>query len=898
MFKKTQDTIDLSIKNSVMNKMRKGKFLTQDDKNKPFATDETLRLLRSPSFVDRLPVRQECGDSIFYFRDMQNVGAMFGIESISIEAKNEGDKQEILDGINFAIKQAIPAEYDELWHSQVYITKVDAKESTFNAIEKHQKVKTKFSEHWLGEMDKHLAELSNPSGAFIDKNTSLKFRLSKLKITMCLYQELNDNNKETMKQRFDKTKEVLERLESAFEQINLKINRFTSQDYIDNIASFVHDQKVKYNPTVWELVDSDLSQVPLKRSLINCNGNGMFTFASRSNKYKKYSVYLAVEKITREPGFAHISGEQKDRTSLFDKLPIGSTWVQTVVHMHPDLATEQLEKIENSVLGTSAVNINNKKAIHAAYDEIGKGNNVYRLAAGVYLSTDDEAKMGKLIRDTQSILGSKGVKVLNMEQNPTAELDFIHSMPFAFSYKDDSTWYKQRAFLQDLNLISKIMPVVGRSTGTGSAGLLKFNRGGEPLMFDPLADRVNNAYGLILGPMGSGKSAFLVDFLMNMIATYNPRVFIIEKGNSFGLLVDHCKEMGLSANKISITAGSKDIRLPPFADAVKLLDEQDEVLSDRDLLGELLIIAKLMITGGEENEEKDFKRPDWDTMSEAIKLAAQITRDDGREITLVSDVIKGLEKVYKIALDDNSSGKELDRIKAMTKAMRVFINTDLSNNIFNSEGEMFPERDITLLDVGILGDEGYQDKLAVAFISMMSNINRIAERTQYDDRPILILVDEAHLITTNPLLAPYIVKIAKMWRKLGAWLWLATQSLDDYKDASAQMLKVMEWWVCLSFKPAEAESMKRFKKLTTEQEELLLSTVNASGQYKEGVVFSENMQTLIRNIPPSLALALAQTEDHEKVARQKIMNETGCSELDAVYKIAEKISKARSGVGV
>ena len=888
--------VDMSVKNSLMAKLKRGGTLLQEDKDKPLVNNETLTMLNTPSFVDLLPVKQDCGDSIFYFRDLKNVGAMFSIEPINIEAKNALDKQEILDGINFSIKQAIPAEYNELWHSQIFVTKVDAKKSTFNAIKKHGKVDTKFSKHWLEQIDRHLTELSNPNGAFVDKNTSLKFKLSKLKVTMCLWQELSDNNKETLEQRFNKTKETLERLISSFEQSKLKINPFDSQEYIDNISSFVQGRKVNYNPSALQMVDSDLSQEALKNTLISCSADGVFTFSDRINNNTIHSTYLAVEKISLDPSFAHIVGEQKDRTSLFDKLPIGSTWVQNVVHMHPDLVIEQLKIIKDSVLGTSAKAEKSIEAIMAALDEIGSGNHVYRFAAGVYLSTDSKLKMDKLIRDTKSILGSKGVEVLSLADNPMSQQDFVASLPFSFSYKKDNLWYNKRAFLQDLNLISKLAPVAGRASDVGSPGLLKFNRGGEPLMFDPLADRVNNAYGLVLGPMGSGKSAFLVDFLLNMTAIYNPRIFIIEKGNSFGLFTDHCKNMGMSTNKISITAGSTDVKLPPFADATKLLDKKDDgVLEDRDLLGELLIIAKLMITGGEEKEEEKFERGDWDTMSEAIKLAAQITKDDNRGITLTEDVVNALDQLSnkKTLLDE-----EKIRIRKMTKAMRVFINTDFTNNIFNKEGEMFPEKDVTLLDVGILGDEGYQDKLAVAFISMMSSINRIAEKTQYDDRPILILVDEAHLITANPLLAPYIVKIAKMWRKLGAWLWLATQSLDDYKDASAQMLKVMEWWVCLSFKPAEVESMKRFKKLTPEQEDLLLSAVNASGQYKEGVVFGENTQTLIRNIPPSLSLALAQTEDHEKSARRKIMNELNCSEIEAVYKIADDISKSRSGPGI
>jgi type IV secretory pathway VirB4 component len=58
--------------------------------------------------------------------------------------------------------------------------------------------------------------------------------------------------------------------------------------------------------------------------------------------------------------------------------------------------------------------------------------------------------------------------------------------------------------------------------GTGNPGLLFFNRGAEPLVFDPLhaADRKKNAHMLILGPTGAGKSALLVYMLQQMLAIH------------------------------------------------------------------------------------------------------------------------------------------------------------------------------------------------------------------------------------------------------------------------------------------------------------------------------------------------------------------------------------------
>ncbi|ENO7364412.1 hypothetical protein ACB425_004100, partial [Proteus mirabilis] len=87
---------------------------------------------------------------------------------------------------------------------------------------------------------------------------------------------------------------------------------------------------------------------------------------------------------------------------------------------------------------------------------------------------------------------------------------------------------------------------------------------------------------------------------------------------------------------------------------------------------------------------------------------------------------------------------------------------------------------------------------------------------QYRARDINFVVDEAHIVTVNPLLSPYVTKVVKMWRKLGAWLWLATQNLDDYPDCAEKMLNMAEWWVCLTMPQKEVEAIARFKTLSEE----------------------------------------------------------------------------------
>src|SRR3546814_806139 len=160
--------------------------------------------------------------------------------------------------------------------------------------------------------------------------------------------------------------------------------------------------------------------------------------------------------------------------------------------------------------------------------------------------------------------------------------------------------------------------------------------------------------------------------------------------------------------------------------------------------------------------------------------------------------------------------------------------------------------------------EGYNAQLSIAYISLINTVNNIAERDQFLGRPIINVTDEGHIITKNPLLAPYVVKITKMWRKLGAWFWLATQNLDDLPKAAEPMLNMIEWWICLSMPPDEVEKIARFRELNASQKALMLSARKEAGKFSEGVILSKSMEVLFRAVPPSLYLVMAMTEPEEK----------------------------------
>jgi hypothetical protein len=183
----------------------------------------------------------------------------------------------------------------------------------------------------------------------------------------------------------------------------------------------------------------------------------------------------------------------------------------------------------------------------------------------------------------------------------------------------------------------------------------------------------------------------------------------------------------------------------------------------------------------------------------------------------------------------------------------------------------------------------------VAYIAIINQVVARAQRTQRDGRPTINLTDEAHVITKNPLLAMYLIVVSKLLgRRMGLWLWQATQNMEDYKDESKKMLAMFEWWMCLKIEAGELKHIEENRSLSDEQRQLLLSTRKASGKYTEGVVMSDTVQGLFRVVQPSLCLALAGTEKEEKRARKKVMIQRNCDEVDAAIYIGEQMTAKRN----
>ncbi|HBO13923.1 MAG TPA: conjugative transfer ATPase, partial [Halieaceae bacterium] len=779
-----------------------------------------------------------------------------------------------------------------------------------------------YTRHYLELLTAHCARISRPGGLFEDSAlTGTVWRGQVRRVRSVLYRRVNPRGRVPSAVEVEaELNDVATKWTAALAAAGIRCRRGSGEDLYRWLLPWFNPRPDCVQGEVEKLLaalpypgdedlpfGADLGEVLTLSAPKSDNASATWWFDGLPH------TLVTVQGLRRAPDIGHMTAERPSGDhvfSLFDRLPEHAVMALTITVKPQDLVRNHIGLVKRAAVGDSAEAELTREDAGAVEREMATGNKLYPLQLAFYVRGEDLAALRTNVNQLNALLLPNGLQSIAREADLLALDSYLRNLPMAYDARLDRV--SRRSRLVFSRHIANLLPLYGRSRGTGNPGLVFFNRGAEPLVFDPLhrADRKKNAHMLILGPTGAGKSALLVYLLQQMAAVHRPRIFIIEAGGSFSLLGQHFACYGLDVNQVTLNPGT-DVSLPPFADALRLLDkdrrvrlatdaealeesEDDEAEGEgpgRDILGEMEIAARIMITGGDEREDARMTRADRLLIRNAILLAAKAVAEQGREQVLTRDVVAALNSIGRDAgLPEHRRNRALE----MGDGMALFCS-GLAGQFFDRPGKPWPAADVTILEMGMLAREGYEDQLTVAYISMMSHINDLVERHQSDARPTLVVTDEGHIITTNPLLARYVVKITKMWRKLGAWFWIATQNLEDFPDASRKMLNMMEWWLCLVMPKEEVEQIARFKDLNEEQRSLLLSARKEPGKYVEGVVLADNLEALFRSVPPPLSLALAMTEKHEKAERAEIMRERGCTELEAVHIVAERIAARRGG---
>ncbi|BBL32425.1 conjugative transfer ATPase [Pantoea ananatis] len=889
--------------------------------------DESGLYATGPSIIDHVPWGEYLPEhQCILLDDGISVGAVYELTPVSTEGRPESRLEQIRDVVENALQDSIPELDSHQWVVQFFCQDDSDLSAYMDSIRGYVRPLaqgTAFTEAWLRVQEQHLENVASEKGLFVDETvTGAPWRGQIRRTRMVVYRWVEKPYRDPMAPEV-LLNQVCGRLTSAMSGAGIHSLRQNGEQIHSWLLRWFNPAPQWTHKATLYRCARHRDDAPGDLPLLNDFSESLWFTRPRSDADKGIWWFdnvahkaVPVARLRTRPQTGHLTGEVKrgdNINAIMDLLPVGTVLAMTLVVQPQDRLEEDFSRLGKSSMGENVDSLRAREDAATARTYLGNKHKLYRAAITLLIKGQDEDILSKRYRELSSQLLNCGLEPVNPEHDIGPLSTYMRALPMCFNPQHDRhNWYTRLMFVQHFACMA---PVYGRDTGTGHHGLTFFNRGGGPLSVDPLnkADRTQNAHLLLFGPTGAGKSATAVDKLSQMLAIYRPRIFLIEAGNSFGLFGDYCASLGLTVNRISIKPGKK-VSLAPFADSHLLLevspkkllidedeltdiyDEDEEDDDERDVLGEMEIAARLMITGGEAAEESKLSRADRNMIREAIMTAARKAHADSRQM-LPEDL---MNELYNIAHDDSTGedgrAKRTEarraRAEEMSEALGMFTK-GFEGELFNQPGTPWPESDVTIVDLATLAREGYEAQMAVAVISLLNTVNNIAERDQFLDRNIIVPIDEGHIITTNPLLSPFATKIAKMWRKLGAWLWIFTQNLADFPDTSEKMLNMAEWWICLVMPPEEVEQIARFKKLDDEQRSMLLSAKKLPQKYTEGVILSVNTQALFRAVPPSLFLALGMTEKDEKAERRAIMDEFKCTELEAVFHVARRFDESR-----
>ncbi len=883
------------------------------------------------SFADLLAPRIDLKNGKICLQDFSSVGRMFNVKVSNTEARTDESMNTLNAKIMHAISSVLPLHQNNPWILQWFIQ--DDSKAYFPALIKQIKdymsessMDSSYSKFWLAQLEQHFKDIAQSNGLFQDPNLiNSCWRGRNRQVRLCIWRISNQKRGN----EYDNIDQVCEQLVATFAQAEVKLIPSEASELYEWLTYWFVPQPdsesdhkntqelLEQNPWRYTELDNSLSLVSesaradLGRAALH--GVAPWTWKKPGIWWfrGKPSRFLSMDELTGEPEIGHLTAERRFGDSsgtLWDQMPENSIWSMTIVYSAQDEIREKISKVSKNSVGDEASALERRKLASVALGELARGNPIFRVFCGAFLFGDNLADLDRKTESVLSFLSANHIRLVAPRYDPISLDSYIRALPFGFDPVQDQQLFARRSRLWYASHISRFAPAYGRSRGSGYPGMLLYNRGAEPLTFDPLnsSDRAKNAHALILGPTGSGKTAFLVYSLLHAISIHRPRIYLITALPTFGLFADHCEHYGLNVHRV-IVDGKSSISIPPFAYAQVLLSQEMPEFADftyktdsesshvvRDPLGEMELQARLMITGGQRNEEKKLRRDDLNIIRFAILEAAKNSKLENRSQTLTSDVVSAL---LQIAERKEIGGKRFTKDQSihagrMASAMNLFC-TGLNGKFFNREGKLWPSADITLVELDLFARKGYEDRLAVALTGLFATINNQVEAEQFQERQTIVVIDEAHILLQNPLVSPYINRISATWRTFGAWLWTATQNLRQLPEDAKEFLNQPEWWFCLSVDKDEISQISRFRSLTSEQEELLLSARKAPGFYTEGSVISTNLTSLFRNVPPAVALALSQTEKNEKAQRAKLMEKHGWSELEAAYQIAEDIRMSR-----
>lgn len=908
----------------------------------------------SPSFSDLLPwLEWSDEENAVLLEDLRSVGALLEIKDFSSESKPISFIKEKHEQIVQAFTQVMPLENDNPWIIQIFVQDDLTLDGFYRQLKDYiasvGNENDVFSQKYLEIMKNHFELMTKEEGILTDPLSNLPFKGKTRRIRLAVYRRYSDKkNKNQPHNQVEELQVTIKRLVSQLEQIGLKVRRLEGSHFYEWLIRWFNPKPALTDGSADKLLEK--FPYPKKKPFgWNFTQNVFFNPVQSENngwlfddlKHKA----LILNELNNEIDIGVISRErsfgENEKYALLDKFPNGAIYSMHIIFESKDAIHKQLTHIEKSAIGKSTLVHTIADKVKQTRLDIDKGDTLVRTVEAIFIrgKNDEELKAQEI--QLGSLLSGSGLTFLDSKEELFPLDSYLRFLPFNYNYEFDKK-YMYRSTYKYKDAAVRLLPVFGRSRGDQQNPLhVYFNRGGEPFIFDQLSKKFkqSNSHTAIIGTTGAGKSALLNTHIMALSAVYNPRIIVIETGGSMDYTEKYLNKYGRKTKALRFSR-TNPISVNPYVEAYKALEqveieealiakneiqkgesydeegieeeylakkideqlkdfENQEIVAteeelnqeeDRDLLNEMALATRTMITGGIDEEEKSISRADMMLINRVLIHAMKNCRKNNVEQMLVQHVIESFGEMS----DKEKNPSIQKKLSSFSLSMEEY-KTGLKAKFINRVSDPLPDVDFLQIEFGFLQEEKYVDLLNVVFITLLSKILAIAEKGKESGRPTILILDEIHILLKSKMVATILTLISKVGRKFGLWLIPATQNVSDFESIEAKkFLSMMETWICLAFSgDQEIRLVESFKGLTQEEKDLIRGIEKFPGIYAEGVLLGKKHQGLFRNVPPRICLALAMTDADERAERKQIQEELGTDDpIVAIEHIAKKMEES------
>ena len=423
-----------------------------------------------------------------------------------------------------------------------------------------------------------------------------------------------------------------------------------------------------------------------------------------------------------------------------------------------------------------------------------------------------------------------------------------------------------------------MLPLSGPWRGSPGAEAVFANRWGGLTrldLFDPRAPAWN---GVVAGATGTGKSAFVIQLLLQVL---RPKVtaIIIDKGANIpassyltltralgGTEIVFSLGAGTSINPFDVEPG----QLRFFLGEEVPTDIADHATAKHNFL--INLVDTLVSQRGGAHLSLDEKN----LMGEAIiHTYRRIAAVHGNEQPVfLHDLVPTLRNPGPVGGQEPSPEQKAAMDRIATRLIQ-WIERGRYAQLLDRPTTVKIGGPITYVDLGPI--TGQPDLMPVAILMLNDLIYRQALRRVGKERTIVVQ-DELWAVLRDPIAAQFLDDMYRRFRHVGASVLSVSQDMRDFSSPEARaILGNSTWWFLLQ--PTDPRATIEMAQLNDGEAALLASLGSRAGEYSEILVLARlgdhRESGVIQAVPTSLEFWLSASAAHEKALRAEYVADAG-----------------------